>query len=161
MLWVGWVCERKMMADRELSSSNTIAIYIYVIIRTWFSRTTGTFPFWCHHFYEGALSNQSYAPWVPHPSLFCASSLIVVLFSLSQIPTLDFGACFEWRKVLKYRNFAYFVLGFLKKRSISYLIMYLSPALLLWISSASKVLSAGTSTYLRAVGGSVRIGSHG
>lgn len=37
--------------------------------------------------------------------------------------------------------------------------MNLSPALLLWISSASKALSAGTSSYLRAVGGSVRIGS--
>ena len=103
------------MADRELSSSNTLATYIYVTIRTWLSRTTGTFPFWCHHFYEGALSNQSYAPWVPHPSLFCASSLIVVLFSPSKNTHTRFWSLYWMAQSPKIQTFCLFCIRFLKE----------------------------------------------
>ncbi|BCR90773.1 uncharacterized protein ACHE_60659S [Aspergillus chevalieri] len=48
----------------------------------------------------------------------------------------------------------FFLQSFSEKRSTSHLIMNLSLALLLQILSASKTSSAGTSTRLRAVGGS-------
>lgn len=68
------------------------------------------------------------------------------------------GSEFCHQRLLKSERFAHTVSGF-SQRSISHPTMNLSVALLLRMSSASKALSAGTSTRLRAVGGSARMGS--
>lgn len=98
-------------------------VCMYAPIRTWFSRATVTFPFrmppllrgcsgacsvsiFCHRLVlsehsvptQGALDDQSRAPWVAHPSLFCASSLIIVPSSPSQLPMPVLGVRTEWHK---------------------------------------------------------------
>ena len=69
------------------------------------------------------------------------------------------GSEFCHQRLLKSERFAHTVSGFSRRRSISHPTMNLSVALLLRMLSASKALSAGTSTHLQAVGGSARMGS--